>query len=164
MKIRHQAVAARLGGLLGLIGLSHTCLICCAGGGGNRRTWTSRKPMNTKHISTVTLLATAFLFILATQASAETWINKADLPASQHVNGGRDFGVAALNGKFYTVGGLNWPNAISTVLEYDPTSDAWTNKANLLVPHYAPAAASANGKLYAIGGVNESGVLASVEE
>ena len=91
--------------------------------------------------------AIAILFCQLQLRAQGTWTNKANLPQTYHVNGGRSFGVAALNGKFYTVGGLNWPNAIATVLEYDPASDAWTNKANMLAPRYATAAAAVNGKL-----------------
>jgi N-acetylneuraminic acid mutarotase len=99
------------------------------------------------------------------QAQVLNWISKADLPQTAHVNGGRSFGVATLNGKLFTVGGLNFPNAIPTVLEYAPASDTWTQRANLLTPRYAPAAAALNGKLYAIGGRNnQSGILATVEE
>lgn len=113
----------------------------------------------------VTLIAVSIALLLCQkELPAQTWTNKANLPQSAHPNGGRSFGVAALNGKFYTVGGLNWPNAIATVLEYDPALDAWTNKANMLVPRYATAAVAVNGKLYALGGQNGSGMLATVEE
>jgi len=114
----------------------------------------------------ILLLATAVLGFPIPSHAQGAWTNKANLPQAYHVNGGRSFGVAALNGKFYTVGGLNWPNPISTVLEYDPVSDTWTPMASMLSPRYAPAAASVNGKLYAIGGsVNSSTTLtASIEE
>jgi N-acetylneuraminic acid mutarotase len=102
------------------------------------------------------------------QAQVLNWISKADLPQTAHVHGGRSFGVAALNGKIFTVGGLNQglppPGAIATVLEYSPTPDSWTQRANLSTPRYAPAAAAVNGKIYAVGGFGQGGVLATAEE
>lgn len=119
--------------------------------------------MRTSVVSIPALAVAALTYQLQAQG---TWTNKASLPQAYHVNGGRSFGVAALNGKFYTVGGLNWPNPISTVLEYDPVSDTWTNKANMQSPRYGPAAAAANGRLFAIGGGAGSGIgiAATVEE
>ena len=120
--------------------------------------------------SRIPSLGAVAVFLLAqvfqVQAQFLSWTNKANLPASAHVNGGRSFGVAALNGKFYTVGGLNWPSAIATVLEYDPTSDVWSSRSNMLSARYAPAAAAINGKIYAFGGSVGSSVnaTATVEE
>jgi N-acetylneuraminic acid mutarotase len=111
-----------------------------------------------------TMLGLLATLVSQLQAQVLNWISKADLPQTAHVNGGRSFGVAALNGKFFTVGGLNHPNAISTVLEFAPASDTWTQRANLLTPRYAPSSAALNGKLYAIGGQNQSGILATSEE
>jgi hypothetical protein len=93
----------------------------------------------------------------------QNWVNKADVPQSVHLNGARSFGVAALGETFYVVGGLNWPSAIANVLEYDSVSNAWTNRANMSSPRYAPAAVALNGKIYALGGQNNSGALASME-
>jgi len=97
-------------------------------------------------------------------AQVLNWTNKASLPQAAYVNGGRSFGVTALNNKFYLVGGLNWPSSIATVFEYDPGSDSWTQKSNMLANRYAPPAAALNGKLYAIGGQNNGGILSTVEE
>lgn len=101
------------------------------------------------------------------QAQDFNWIKTADIPKVMYVNGGRSFGVAALNGKIFTVGGLNQglpsPGAIATVLEYSPTSDSWAQRANLSTRRYAPAAAAVNGKLYAVGGFGQSGILATAE-
>jgi len=124
--------------------------------------------MNTKRCLSVlgclVFAATAFPFSLFSASGLSTnWVRKADLPRDVYLSGGRDFGVAVLNDKMYLVGGLNWPNAIATVEEYDPALDKWTKKADMLQTRYAPAAAVVNGKLYAMGG-GESPTIATVEE
>ena len=101
---------------------------------------------------------------LKIEAQVLNWTNRANLPQAAYVNGGRSFGVAALNDKIYLAGGLNFPSAIATFFEYDPVFNSWTQKANMLTNRYAPAAVALNGKLYAIGGQNNSGIVSSVEE
>jgi N-acetylneuraminic acid mutarotase len=109
-----------------------------------------------------------FIIVASSQVEAQflSWTNKANLPQAPLASGARSVGVATMNGRLYTVGGLSWPNPVASVLEYDPGTDTWAQKANMLSPRYAPAAASVNGKLYAIGGsVNSSTTLTgSMEE
>jgi N-acetylneuraminic acid mutarotase len=93
-----------------------------------------------------------------------SWEPRADLPSSIYPSGARSFGVSVLNDDIFVVGGLNWPNAISSVTSYDPDSNAWTQRADTLVRRYAPGAATVDGKLYVVGGLNSSGMLGSVEE
>lgn len=89
-------------------------------------------------------------------ANAQTWVDKANLPEEALPSGARALGMAVLNGKIYTVGGLDWPNPVASVLEYDPFHDRWTRKVDMLEQRYAPAAAVVNDKLYAIGGATDS--------
>ncbi|MBI2928135.1 MAG: hypothetical protein HYY24_20895 [Verrucomicrobia bacterium] len=98
------------------------------------------------------------------QAPSAEWVPKADLPRDEHANGARDFGMAVLNERIYVVGGLRWPNAIGTTLEYDPVSDKWSKKGDVLQKRYAPAAAVVNGRLYAIGGGDGGAKFATMEE
>jgi len=112
-------------------------------------------------------IVVALLVSLAVPLDAQilNWTNKANLPL-HHWGGGRSFGVAELNGKIYLVGGYCGPHCdLATTDEYDPVSNVWTPKANMLTVRYVPAAATLNGKLYAIGGLNESGIPpATMEE
>ena len=105
-------------------------------------------------------------FASGLDAQVLNWTNKASLPQAAYVNGARSFGVATNNGKLCLVGGLNFPNAIATVFQYDPSSDTWTQLADMLTNRYAPAAVSLNGHLYAIGGSTGNGqtVLSTMEE
>jgi N-acetylneuraminic acid mutarotase len=73
------------------------------------------------------------------------------------------FGVAAINGILYVVGGSDGPNFLATVEAYDPATDTWTTKASMPTPRYALGVAAVNGILYALGGANSNGVLATVE-
>jgi len=41
---------------------------------------------------------------------------------------------------------------ISTVEQYDPTTDTWTTKSPMPTPRWGFAACTVNGKIYAIGG------------
>src|SRR5262249_39908520 len=103
-----------------------------------------------------------------------TWAPKAAMPTARF-----GLGVAAANnGKIYAVGGNTSTTDLTTVEEYDPLTNAWTN-CGTPAPgngcHSMPTArrqlavaAAGNGKLYAIGGLAGSGSnplgLATVEE
>ncbi len=64
------------------------------------------------------------------------------------------FGVAAVNGKIYAIGGLD-PNdtAVSSVEELDPVQNTSTYRQNLPKPRYGCAAVSSGDRIYVIGGV-----------
>jgi hypothetical protein len=62
------------------------------------------------------------------------------------------FGLAALGGKLYAVGG-NDAGALKNKTEiYDPAANAWTTGNNLTVPRQNLAVAALKGKIYALGG------------
>lgn len=99
-----------------------------------------------------------------------TWIARAAMSAPR-----ADFPlVTASNGRMYAIGGNggfgSYPQALETVEEYDPATNAWTVVASMAYFRYSPGAAAYNGKVYAAGGwggVVASGtgdILASVEE
>ena len=61
--------------------------------------------------------------------------------------------TSAVNGNIYAIGGLLNPNvSLSTVEEYDPTTDTWTKKADMLTARCALSTNVVNGYIYAIGG------------
>lgn len=77
-------------------------------------------------------------------------------------------GDAALDGKFYAIGGMEWlflgadewqilPYARVDV--YDPQSDTWESKSNLPIPIGGKAVCRLDGKLYVTGGVNPDQTL-----
>jgi len=55
----------------------------------------------------------------------------------------------------------------STMLEYDPAKDKWTEKKDMRVARSALSAVAVNGKIYAIGGGNPAlanGAMSTIEE
>jgi len=89
----------------------------------------------------------------------DTWSVKAPMPTPR-----TGFGVSALNGELYVVGGGNFAIPyLASVEAYDPQTDSWTSKAPMPTPRSLLAVAVADGKLYAIGGSGEAGLLRIVE-
>jgi N-acetylneuraminic acid mutarotase len=102
------------------------------------------------------LLASALaLSGLGPTAGSGTWTHKAALPV-----GVAEVGVAALNGKIYSIGGTEqvgnappqWASKLN--LMYDPARDVWRRMAPLPRPLSHVGVAALGGKLYAIGGFN----------
>jgi hypothetical protein len=74
-----------------------------------------------------------------------------------------------VNGKIYAMGGSSPMPALaplSTVQEYNPVTDTWTNKAAMPTARSGLSTSAVNGKIYAIGGLaNPTAMaLATVEE
>jgi len=85
-------------------------------------------------------------------AAGGTWTRKADMPTARHA-----FSTSVVNGKIYAVGG-----SLNVSFEYNPTTDAWTEKADMPAPQRLWLSTSVvNGKIYAIGGTNGSGTFYS---
>jgi N-acetylneuraminic acid mutarotase len=63
----------------------------------------------------------------------------------------------AIGGKLYVAGG--WDGVSTTWLTeaYNPATNKWTERADMLTPRHSAAAAAVNGRLYVIGGVGGSG-------
>ncbi len=97
--------------------------------------------------------------------ATDTWATKANMETLR-------FGLTTcvVNGKIYAIGGTPavtapYP-ALATVEEYDPATDTWTTKTDMLARRAFFSASVVNGKIYAIGGgrdLNTSG-LSTVEE
>ncbi len=102
---------------------------------------------------------------------ADKWTKKADMPTVRD-----QVTTCAVAGKIYAIGGSVIPKAgwvgnneiaVSTVEEYDPVTDKWTKKADMLTPRFQHAASVVGGKIYAIGGITGQGwinVISTVEE
>jgi len=60
--------------------------------------------------------------------------------------------AAAASGKVYALGGVLVPDALNTVVAFDPGTQTWTTRTSMLSARGELAAAEANGLLYAIGG------------
>lgn len=80
------------------------------------------------------------------------WVRLADMPV-----GRAKFGVAALDGRLYVVGGYD---TLKQVLVYDIAADRWQDAPPLLRGTDNVAALAAGGKVYAIGG--EAGTAVQV--
>ncbi|HZP79307.1 MAG TPA: kelch repeat-containing protein [Pseudolabrys sp.] len=61
---------------------------------------------------------------------------------------------AVVDNKWYVMGGYDGANVQpqGIVTQYDPASDSWTMKKNMLVPAHHAAAVALNGKIYVFGG------------
>jgi immune inhibitor A len=78
----------------------------------------------------------------------DTWDTVASLPVASCGQM-----VAALSGKVYVIGGSSATGWLSTTLEYNPTTDTWTQRKPIPSGGRAyGAAAVLNGKIYVVGG------------
>jgi N-acetylneuraminic acid mutarotase len=94
----------------------------------------------------------------------EPWTEKTPMPTARDV-----LSTSVVDGKIYAIGGTKGFNqsALSTVEEYDPTTDIWIQKEDMPTGRWLLSASVVNGIIYAIGGspyasVN-SEVLSTVE-
>ena len=65
------------------------------------------------------------------------------------------FGLAALRGRLYAVGGSDGTAALRTVEQYDPASNEWTTVAPLSVGREGVGLVAMQGALYALGGCDD---------
>lgn len=86
------------------------------------------------------------------------WVKKADMPTAKLAPS------CVVEGKIYLVGGMSEnPNPLSTLEEYDPTTDKWAKKSDMPTPRGMLSVCALNGKIYAIGGVSP-GTTSATEE
>ena len=92
-----------------------------------------------------------------------TWQSRTPMPTAR---GG--FGMAAINGKIYVIGGWNKVNgdlqALATVEEYDPATDTWRRLSDMPTARLGIAMGIVNGRIYVIGGSDLVQILSTVEE
>jgi RNA polymerase sigma factor (sigma-70 family) len=82
----------------------------------------------------------------------DMWTKKSDMPTPRD-----SLCAAAVKGKIYVIGGesvfgADWGPGLSILEEYDPTTDKWTRKADMLTPRLGVTAVVLNDKIYVIGG------------
>jgi N-acetylneuraminic acid mutarotase len=118
--------------------------------------------MNMQSILKVVVVA-GFLTVTSTSYAVEgTWAIKTDMPTARF-----SLSTSVVNGKIYAIGGGKTPYGayLSTVEEYDPTTNTWTRKADMPTARSGHAAAVVNGKIYVIGGEpSAQASLSTVEE
>jgi N-acetylneuraminic acid mutarotase len=105
----------------------------------------------------VLLIALAILPVAATQTFAEadtantdtsSWISLMPMPTARG-----SFGLAAVGGKIYVLGGINSDNQpLNVVEEYNPNINEWTIKQSMPTARSGCAVAVYNGKIYVFGG------------
>jgi len=93
----------------------------------------------------------------------DKWTKKADTITARNSPS-----VCVVNGQIYVIGGTKTingnGNSLSSVEVYNPATDKWTEKANMLTARGTPSASEVDGKIYAIGGLTGDNVLSTVEE
>ncbi len=93
----------------------------------------------------------------------DRWTPKAPMPVGLH-----HVGIGVVGGRLYVIGGYSrsgfsvW-NPVATVYAYDPTTDAWTERAPMPTARGALSVTEHDGKLYAIGGYDRKVNNAQVE-
>ncbi len=84
----------------------------------------------------------------------DKWTAKANMPTVQW-----RVSTSTVNGRIYAIGGLDDtfrnnpdPKSVSTVAEYDPVADKWTEKEDMPISRYDHACSAVGGKIYVFGG------------
>jgi len=108
--------------------------------------------MNKKliRVVTVTLLLSIVLstFQFSIGGAAENeWTAKKPMPTARE-----GLGVAVVNGKIYSIGGLNNDTNLTVNEEYDPIMDTWKTKEPMPTARSGFAIAAFQSKIYVIGG------------
>jgi len=102
-----------------------------------------------KNIISIVLIL-AFCSVSVSLAANNTWVSKADMSTARLY-----LSTSVVNGKIYAIGGASRAQpavGISTVEEYDPTTDTWTTKTDMPTPRWGLSTSVVNGNIYAIGG------------
>ena len=90
--------------------------------------------------------------------ATDTWAARAPMPGLHRAY---SQAVTAPDGKIYVIGGRLFASCfqcpVYTVQAYDPTTDAWADKAPMPIPRQLFAAAELDGKIYAAGGCTKKG-------
>ncbi len=100
-------------------------------------------------------LVAAIVLTSAESARADTWTQKTDMPTPRWAHS-----AAVVDDKIYVIGGVSSETSflngkpISAVEEYDPATDTWTRKADMLASrgYVDPSPPVVDGKIYLIGG------------
>jgi len=94
--------------------------------------------------------------------ATDTWTTKTEMPTPRW-----GLSTCVVNGRIYAIGGIELKNGnlvwLSTVEEYNPTTDTWIKKTDRPIPGGRPAVVM-NGKIYVLGGDDGKKVFLTVEE
>lgn len=114
----------------------------------------------------LTAFIVSVLFSMASVCSAieYVWTQKTDMPTLRWMHS-----ASMVDGKIYVIGGKpSEPTSgvcLSTVEAYDPSTDAWIKKADILEPRAYHSSSVVDGKIYIIGGCGCNDMeLSTVEE
>jgi len=89
--------------------------------------------------------------------ATDKWTTKAGMPTARTIPA-----IAVVDGIIYVIGGLfatpadyqtGDPEALSTMVAYDPATDIWTRKADMPTARYLAAACVMDGRVYVFGGL-----------
>jgi hypothetical protein len=105
---------------------------------------------------------TATSTVFAYDPALDQWSTRAPMPDARY-----DLSAIAVNGKSYILGGygsLSGPDGgyYRTMYEYDPGTNAWTQRTDMLSPRMNFAVALLGGKIYTAGGSNWDPALEDV--
>jgi N-acetylneuraminic acid mutarotase len=67
----------------------------------------------------------------------------------------RGLSACIANGKIYAIGGQGGIEFLSTVEEYDPVADKWTEKTDMPMSRFDHACSAMDGKIYVFGGCGD---------
>jgi RNA polymerase sigma factor (sigma-70 family) len=91
---------------------------------------------------------------IVAESGRDTWGQRTDMPTARFY-----CAASVLDGKIYILGGCNAYGREGDILliveMYDPTTDAWTRKADMPSARVGLSAAVVDGRIYAFGGVSE---------
>ena len=82
--------------------------------------------MNTRHVNKVIVVAVLSGVSSMSSVAEGAWMRKADMPTPR-----AGLSASVVDGKIYAIGG---GAPVTTVEQYDPVTDTWTEKANMRVP------------------------------
>ena len=109
----------------------------------------------------LTLLLPAFNLNVQTAKAADTQSSWTTLTPMPTARGG--FGLAAVEGKIFAIGGINGNLPVSTTEEYNPQTNEWTSMMPMPTPRSGFATVAYQNKIYVIGGTVGNGYVGNNE-
>ena len=117
------------------------------------------KQLSSRILTCFVLMAVSSILLPKSFAIDGEWTKKADMPTPRTW-----LSTSAVNGKIYAIGGHSSLVNLSTVEEYDPTTDKWAKKADMPTARSLLSTSAVNGRIYAMGGLTGDGWLTGAVE